>query len=1049
MRIKFLHICRILFFLLIPPVLYAQQIVIPRVESMPNLPQPFEMRNWRQVALDYDTFVFDLNKSGQYLPLIWTDNNGVNYPNHSRFGIHTVVGTPFPLNAEAINALPAVIGAGLCGVDKSDQNGRNWVLMCEEWFNRRPQENVYLNGPVTSSGNDWWYDTMPNVFFYQLNDLYPGTGDFDFQFTSIADRWLQAVQAMGGSTTPWQVPYMNYRAWHLADMTPNNSGVPEPEAAGAIAWILYNAWIQTADENYRIGAEWAMEFLNGWSSNPSYELQLPYGVYTAARMNAELGTIYDVEKLVNWCFNIGPLRQWGVITGSWGGYDCYGLVGEALGEGQYAFTMNGFQMAAALIPMVRYDDRFAAAIGKWVLNLANASRLFYPDFLPDYNQDSGEWAHQYDSLSVIAHEAMRRDWNGVSPYATGDAVSGGWGATNLALYSSSHVGYLGAVLDTTEVPGILILDLLKTDFYHNEAYPSFLVYNPHVSQRSITLNTGNSTVDIYDTVENSFIAVSVSGPVAVDIPADVARVLVLVPAGGVQRYELDRFLVNDVVVDYRAGQAVVNHPPRIKALAADAAQVESGRTIALYCTAEDADGDSLNYSWQVSAGTISGIGDSIQWTAPDSADTVCIRCLVSDPQGAADSAAVQIDVQTFINHDPLIENLNAVPRKLDLQASTSVRCLATDADNDSLQYEWSAKAGSFSGNGAIVEWTAPDTAGNYYLACKVTDSHGGFVRDSIRVMVRDFSQQQTGSMIAWYPLDGNAQDAGGNGHHGSVNGAVPVADRFGNNNSAFWFDGVNDNITVPNHDSLNYQQAISISFWMQIGEFYEREAHPLSHGSWQNRWKVSIGSRRLRWTIKTDSPQNGGVIDLDSESLLQTFTDYHVVVIYDGTDMEIWINGQLDAFASWSGNLLPSPVDFLMGQVLPSQSQYNFKGILDDVRIFDYGLTVDEIRSLYSATRIYGPLTESIPNQFFLYQNYPNPFNPLTKISFDLPTRQFISLQVYNSLGQMIVTLIESNMPAGHHTCVFDAGDIAAGIYYYQLKGEYIPRQTRKMLLLK
>ncbi len=44
-----------------------------------------------------------------------------------------------------------------------------------------------------------------------------------------------------------------------------------------------------------------MEYMNGLTSNPSYELQLPYGAYVAAKMNAEIGAKYNVEKMVNWC----------------------------------------------------------------------------------------------------------------------------------------------------------------------------------------------------------------------------------------------------------------------------------------------------------------------------------------------------------------------------------------------------------------------------------------------------------------------------------------------------------------------------------------------------------------------------------------------------------------------------------------------------------------------------------------------------------------------------------------------------------------------------
>jgi hypothetical protein len=338
---------------------------------MPNLPQPYLMRDWKSVAMGYDSLVFDLNLTDTYgyLPLVWINNNTVNYPEHSSFGLHTVVGTPYTTNAEAINVIPAVVGATLAGIDKSDQNDHNWVLGCEEFFNRRPEENVYLNGPTAQSGDDWWYAVMPNVFFYQLNDLYPGTGDFDYQFTSVADQWLRAVEAMGGAATPWQKASMNYRGWYLSTMTPHpRTDYKEPESAGSIAWLLYNAYVQTGQVKYRMGAEWSMEFLSDFPNNAAYELQLPYGVYVAARMNAELGTSYDIPKMLNWCFDpVGNERQWGATLGTWGGYDCDGLIGEALYNG-YAFVMNGFEMAAALVPMVRYDDRFARAIGKWVLN---------------------------------------------------------------------------------------------------------------------------------------------------------------------------------------------------------------------------------------------------------------------------------------------------------------------------------------------------------------------------------------------------------------------------------------------------------------------------------------------------------------------------------------------------------------------------------------------------------------------------------------------------------------------------------------------------------
>ncbi|MEJ2618057.1 MAG: hypothetical protein P8Z35_24080, partial [Ignavibacteriaceae bacterium] len=318
-------------------IILSQQINISRIEQMSNIPSPYEMRDWKEATGGYDSLVFNFNLTGQYLPLIWINSNTINYPAHNSFGLHTVVGTSDPASAEAINCIPALIGASLVGIDKSNQNGKNFVLMAEEWFNKINGENVYLNHPNTITGDDWWYETMPNVFFYQLNSLYPGTGDFENQFIKVADTWLKAVDAMGGSNTPWKVPNMNHRAFDLISLTPNDNGVKEPEAAGAIAWILYNAYKKTGETKYRIGAEQSMEFLNSLTSNPSYELQLSYGVYDAAKMNAELGTNYDIEKMINWCFNVGPLRQWGLILGNWGGYDVSGLIGEVSGN-DYAFT---------------------------------------------------------------------------------------------------------------------------------------------------------------------------------------------------------------------------------------------------------------------------------------------------------------------------------------------------------------------------------------------------------------------------------------------------------------------------------------------------------------------------------------------------------------------------------------------------------------------------------------------------------------------------------------------------------------------------------------
>ena len=1022
----------------------AQQIALPRIEKMSSAPINYEMRDWKQAARAYDSLVFDLNASGQYLPFVRLNGSSTNYPTHGAFTLPSYVGGT---GGEAINCIPAVVGASLVGIDKSSQNGWNWVLMCEDWFNRASGANVYLNGPGGSGWDDWWYDTMPNVFFYQLCSRYPNTGDFQNQFVAVADRWLDAVVAMGGKATPWTLPMMNHRAWNLMTMTPNDNGVKEPEAAGAIAWILYNAFVTTHDPRYRVGAEWAMEFLISQSADPTYELQLPYGAYAAARLNAELGTEYDITKMMNWCFDVTSLRSWGMMTDSWGPFDCAGLIGEVNGNNDYAFLMNTFEHASALVPAVRYDERYARAIGKWMLNAANSARLFYRKYLPQQNQDGYDWSVRYDSLSLIGHEAVHKykptNFN-ITPYATGDAVEGGWAATNFALYGSSHVGVFGAIIDTTNVPMILRLDLLVTDYFHAPAYKTYLYFNPYDAPRSVTVDV-DSTCDLYDAVSNSFVARWVLGSASVSIPADGAVVLVLAPAGGSVSYDLDRMLINGVVVDYHAGRSVNNYPPRIKALAADSPLVAVHRSAHLFVTAADRDGDSLTVTWTASGGIFTGTGPAVTWTAPDMPGIYTVTCWVRDSHGAEVQDTVSLDVVPFINHAPVIERLRAHPRKLNLGAVSALACQVTDPDGDSLSYRWDANAGILHGTGASVQWTAPDNAGNYRISCTVSDGHGGTAADSTTMEVRDLSVHQTGSLVAFYPFNGNANDASVMGNNGVVQGATPVPDRFGNPNSAFLFDGISANIRVANSPSLNFQNNITVNLWMKVGAFFDREQYPISHGNWENRWKISISNHRLRWTVKT-SPDT--VKDLDSETLLAQDSLVMVTAVFDGSDMEVYLNGELDAFTSLSGTILTTNIDLMIGQALPNDNNYNFKGILDDIRIYNYALSPSAISGLYDmSTRVED--RPSVPAAVYLEQNYPNPFNPVTTIRFAVPaSRAVVSLRIYDLLGREVAVLADGTVAPGVHTVEWDARSLPSGVYTCVLRfGGTM--QTRKLLLMR
>ena len=91
---------------------------------------------------------------------------------------------------------------------------------------------------------------------------------------------------------------------------------------------------------------------------------------------------------------------------------------------------------------------------------------------------------------------------------------------------------------------------------------------------------------------------------------------------------------------------------------------------------------------------------------------------------------------------------------------------------------------------------------------------------------------------------------------------------------------------------------------------------------------------------------------------------------------------------------------------------------------------------------------ENNPEKFQLSQNYPNPFNPSTRISWQLPIANWLTLKVYDALGNQVAILVDEYKPAGEYEVHFNAKGLVSGIYYYILTAGNFTA-TRKMLLLK
>jgi hypothetical protein len=140
--------------------------------------------------------------------------------------------------------------------------------------------------------------------------------------------------------------------------------------------------------------------------------------------------------------------------------------------------------------------------------------------------------------------------------------------------------------------------------------------------------------------------------------------------------------------------------------------------------------------------------------------------------------------------------------------------------------------------------------------------------------------------------------------------------------------------------------------------------------------------------------------------------------------------------ANFTGSVRDAMVQFYFVRGMPSSTIY-----LDDISIVKAAEGPGK-----EAVQATVPL--DVPGEFTLMQNYPNPFNPSTTIRYGVPEKSTVRLEVFNTLGQVVATLVRAEQEAGYHEVQLDASGLAGGLYLYRLQaGDFV--QTRKLLLLK
>jgi len=220
---------------------------------------------------------------------------------------------------------------------------------------------------------------------------------------------------------------------------------------------------------------------------------------------------------------------------------------------------------------------------------------------------------------------------------------------------------------------------------------------------------------------------------------------------------------------------------------------------------------------------------------------------------------------------------------------------------------------------------------------------------SIGSAFADLSQ----GLIAYYPFSGNANDARGQGHDGTVYGATLTMDRFGNSESAYSFDGVDDCIEVPNTNDAFNLYVWTISAWCK----------PLtslsSFTSGPVMWKTSYNDFNYdtfgltwmpgdEWLLKLERASNDEDIHIYSSSYAPG--SWHIVTgAYDGQNISIYVDGELDD-TRYVGEIIAytGPAPLMIGSNLNTNHTGRgvFNGPIDEVRIYNRALSSGEVAML-------------------------------------------------------------------------------------------------------
>lgn len=293
------------------------------------------------------------------------------------------------------------------------------------------------------------------------------------------------------------------------------------------------------------------------------------------------------------------------------------------------------------------------------------------------------------------------------------------------------------------------------------------------------------------------------------------------------------------------------------------------------------------------------------------------------------------------------------------------------------------------------------------------------------VMAQLPSYVPTNGLVGYWPFNGNANDESGNGNNGTNNGATLTSDRFGNINSSYNFDGLNDLIRIPHQNALNLIGDYSISVW------YKGNYQNIFNNNWvfiakrddngiccspNVPYDVFIPFNNTNFGVPVMAYANGNYsFSAPSNATPISLDQWQNLTITNTSDLiKFYINGQLIFSQNISSTLrATNTADLLIGSVNREIGAEWMNGKLDDIGIWNRALTQEEIMGLFNAqsntceTLVInsGPLSFNPPTYASTITIYPNPANDQITIDCgNLANVSGWSIKIVNAIGQEVFT---------------------------------------------